>query len=263
MDTEGVTVGTGMETNIGIKRTIISKLSSPYSSCVNGSSSSSNDSLLYKEIFALGQKTYRQKYCFKLCYQYNLIINCKCYDPQFPSIASVIPEFSNQTVPGCHDTEQVSCMSNQQTYFDEYGTSNYTNCSRNCPLECESVNYDLRISTATYPTSNYLKWLLLQTSLTQKYSNQTTLLTDIQNSILKLNIFYDDMFYTKLSDSPAITSDTLLGTIGGNMALFLGISFLSFVEVMELFYEIVKAAVGFKFKNNSKNKVNQQNFITN
>ena len=45
MDTEGVTVGTGMETNIGIKRTIISKLSSPYSSCVNGSSSSSNDSL--------------------------------------------------------------------------------------------------------------------------------------------------------------------------------------------------------------------------
>ena len=71
------------------------------------------------------------------------------------------------------------------------------------------------------------------------------------------------MFYTKLSDSPAITSDTLLGTIGGNMALFLGISFLSFVEVMELFYEIVKAAVGFKFKNNSKNKVNQQNFISN
>jgi hypothetical protein len=44
----------------------------------------------------------------------------------------------------------------------------------------------------------------------------------LKNSVARVNVFYEDLRYTVVDESPAITTVSLLGTIGGNVGLFLG-----------------------------------------
>ena len=48
---------------------------------------------------------------------------------------------------------------------------------------------------------------------------------------IEININYDAMRQTLVTESRAQTSASLLGNIGGQMGLFMGISFLSLIEV--------------------------------
>jgi hypothetical protein len=236
MDNEGVHVSTGAETNIGIVRTFYQKLGSPFSSCISDpTSNTSSTSELYQAILnELGEKSYRQKYCFKLCYQKEVLKTCLCYDPKYPNI----PTFGKSTISSCRTTIEVSCMTNTSTLFEANDLN--TQCSNFCPAECLTVDYALSITTATYPTDNYLNWLQLQTLLTNKYTSQSPLTTQITNSLAKVNVFYNDIAYISFTESEKISTEDLLGNIGGQLGLFIGISFLSVIEVVELGLEIIR-----------------------
>ncbi len=43
---------------------------------------SSSSKLYQATLNILGEKSYRQKFCLRLCYQAAVIMNCSCYDPQ-------------------------------------------------------------------------------------------------------------------------------------------------------------------------------------
>ena len=142
------------------------------------------------------------------------MINCNCYDVAYNDLSKYFSDFANATVTPCYNTTHLSCMSTQQTNFAKYGITNYSFCDdTKCPTECEMIRYDLTTSSAYYPTPFYLGWLQLQPAFMTQFSNQSSpkISTDIQDSILQLNIFYDDMGYTFLEDSPKITLDSLLG----------------------------------------------------
>lgn len=73
-------------------------------------------------------------------------------------------------------------------------------------LECESVNYDLVLSYSDWPTIYYCE-LLLNTSsfISDRYSHLTTLdekCAAIKKSMLRLNIFYDAIEYTRIEEWP-------------------------------------------------------------
>ena len=51
------------------------------------------------------------------------------------------------------------------------------------------------------------------------------------------------MQYLSSIESPAITIDVLVAIIGGNMGLFLGISVLSFIELVELAFVTVHCCI--------------------
>jgi hypothetical protein len=66
-----------------------------------------------------------------------------------------------------------------------------------------------------------------------------------QESIVRLNIFYDSLSYTLSEESPQLDMVTLIANIGGNLGLFLGMSMFSFCELIttliELYYFYKKA----------------------
>ena len=62
---------------------------------------------------------------------------------------------------------------------------------------------------------------------------------DLKESILFLNIYYDDLSYTKIDQNPKMLTVDLVSNMGGLLGLFIGISFLSFGELFEVFFEIV------------------------
>jgi len=87
---------------------------------------------------------------------------------------------------------------------DQFLTSSYLNasfiysCMEKCPIECNSVNYEMRSSSAAYPSES-LKRLLeiyFDSSLSFKPNNLRFLnLTEHEDKILAVNIFYKVDFF--------------------------------------------------------------------
>ncbi len=147
--------------------------------------------------------------------------------PQTPAVSGIYIQNA------CVNLTQLDCMDNlESSFYDD--ASLIGDCYQKCPIECTEVKYDLTISSSTYPTEWYAKVLTNNTkfnTLINKYFdlvnvpfiNYTNDYAGLKNSILRVNIFYEDLRYTLVEDSPAINLVMLLGTLGGNLGLFLGI----------------------------------------
>ncbi|KAL8564733.1 hypothetical protein ACOMHN_003579 [Nucella lapillus] len=55
-----------------------------------------------------------------------------------------------------------------------------------------------------------------------------------RKNIFSLKIFFDDLVSYEVSHVPQYTMDNILGTIGGQMGLFIGASLLSLAELVYL-----------------------------
>ena len=58
------------------------------------------------------------------------------------------------------------------------------------------------------------------------------------NGIVELKVFYLDLRYTEIRQTPKMSGYSLLNEIGGALGLFVGITFLSLFEFLEYLFEI-------------------------
>jgi hypothetical protein len=66
-------------------------------------------------------------------------------------------------------------------------------CMEKCPIECNSVNYEVRSSSAAYPSESYKRLLKIyfNSSISFKRSNSRFVnLTEHEDKLLAVNIFY-------------------------------------------------------------------------
>lgn len=104
-----------------------------------------------------------------------------------------------------------------------------------CPLECNSERYMLTASSQNFPSYFYRNYLA--THRFQKYLNKSSAnLTpsDVDDSIARLNVYFQSMGYQLITEIPQMTEINLLANTGGMLGLFMGMSFLSFIEVFEM-----------------------------
>ena len=55
----------------------------------------------------------------------------------------------------------------------------------------------------------------------------------------EIYVYYDDLKYTLITQQPKTLLVDLVPNIGGILGLFVGTSFLSFVEIIELIIELI------------------------
>lgn len=80
VDSEGVSVSTGFETDIVLNQISINRRSYPFSECILDTETlDAFDSELFRTTIQVNQR-YSQKYCLTLCYQKYIISKCGCYD---------------------------------------------------------------------------------------------------------------------------------------------------------------------------------------
>ena len=72
-----------------------------------------------------------------------------------------------------------------------------------------------------------------------KFLNKSLTFMDLQNSVSALNVYYDDLSYTLISQQPKLQLVDLISNVGGLLGLFIGVSFLSFAEAIEIIFEVV------------------------
>ena len=193
---EGINAKTGDLTNIVIKRTFVENTPSPYTQCSDLTYYSSE---LYDHIIK-SKRTYRQKDCFDLCRQKNIISKCNCFFTGYDNLNSNVRPCLNTTDIGCYryvNIDAVTCASDF------------------CPLECNSIEYDLSVSSL-------ISW---------------------DQSLVEIRVYYPQLEYTLLQVTPAMTLSSLIANLGGIMGLIVSLSFFSLLEIVELFVLILQSLI--------------------
>lgn len=237
----GSNVAVGFQTNVNIKRTMYQKLGKPYSKCIDDlTDKSQGKTFLIEKLFAMLNITqYNREVCLNACYQYYLSSRseCNCSDPfvyKLP-IPPVRPECISQT--------QIIC---QEKFFENFYTDIPSFCLENCPHECVKYEYGIEISQSEYLTEWYWNATLTVarryaniSRLSRKKISQINNLEEAKKSLLAINFFYIDLNLRKISDIPVWDTTAFLSSIGGNLGLFVGISLLSGVEIIDFAIRLI------------------------
>jgi len=211
-----ILVETGKHSSISIKKTITHKTPVPHSECLDLSQFKSN---LFDYI-KTNHVEYRQKDCFELCLQKAIIDECECF-------YTWLSVYGKSTQP-CFNSTQFHCLAQK---FNEVIDKIETLCSPQCPLECDSITYDLSVSALTFPNRQFYDLLELNASEMN--------LEEYGRLHLGLDIFFPVKQYTLISETPKVTFVDLATSIGGALGVFLGLSVFSFIEIFEIICQIL------------------------
>ncbi len=114
------------------------------------------------------------------------------------------------------------------------------NCNQLCPLECKSTQY--RISETRYSMSDFKNIEIYVSKLIpdiKRRLNITIDSTEFKKNNLEINIFFDSLKYTKISQTPKTTLSALISNLGGSSGLFLDIGFMSACRAIEFILGII------------------------
>jgi hypothetical protein len=230
----GIGIQTGIRTYVGISREFTSKLNGSYSDCLDGLYSEKwYAQKLFTYFNDLGVTSYDQNFCYTMCFQDKLIDKCDCQDIRTPLIR-------NSTY--CFNSIQIECLNE----FDRFYAVTDLNelCENACPQKCTAMSYNLETASKfNFPTLSYLHFLQAsEESISSKFPVETsdTFSKEFaRNGFLKVVVNYDNLYYTSFRESPSVTANDMFGLIGGQLGLFLGISILSFIEIVEIILDSI------------------------
>ena len=241
---EGYTVSPGMETNLEISRVFNKKLGPLYNNCIQKSTypgDTTIDSYLYQTIIKSNQ-SYRQVDCFKLCLQQEIIKMCECYSNQFERL--------NGTV--ICSIEKYACMMN---IMQEFLSGDVVKlCSPYCPAECDSQTFSVSISSSVYPVYAYALELMNNSLIYSKLSKEELLPEKVRTSVLSVNVYYKDLSYTVIGQQAKTEIVDLISNVGGNLGVFIGMSLLSLVEILEILFVLLSSLFQISRTYNLNNK---------
>ena len=130
-------------------------------------------------------------------------------------------------------------------YFDVINKASFyeKNCYPLCPIECVSTNYNAFITYNYFSKEIYVDEVRKRKNFKSKYDNKTLYRSNILNKLTRVNIFYDSLSYTLITESVSMNGVSLLAAIGGFMGMFLGMSLMTQIEFLEIILRLFLAYV--------------------
>ena len=196
---------------------MVQKLEYPYNDCYKNVS----ESLYNKTIIDFIQNknnVYTQKECLELCrnLKYNETNSCNCS----------LKDLEENIYKKCYNTKREKCINEFMNDFNKLDL-----CTDFCPLECDSFRYEI----------NQIIKPLLATGNCRGCSNIYGLDFETYENLAKkyfsFAVYYEELKYTLISQQPRINLFDLIFNIGNILNLFLSFSFITTLEVFEVFAE--------------------------
>jgi len=188
----------GFRTYVKLKKIFDQKLSLPYNDCIKDITLFPLNKTII-ELITQNDKTYDQQACFRMCFKYSLFTEKSC---------NCTPSTAENSWQDCYlngNKEKKICIKNVREEFNEKIYKG--KCSEYCPLECDSLSYSISLSSINGVNTGF-------------------------------DLYFFDTRYTVISQKPKMEAFDLVSNLGGILGLFIGISFLSFVELIEILIEI-------------------------
>ena len=229
---KGINVNVGQETNIAVTRSYKKSYPSPYSDCVDLNTFKPTE--MYSFMMNSNPNvSYRQQDCLDLCFQQQVMTNCGCYYPKYLSL--------NPQTPPCLNLTQLICIYNQYSLAPKSQANNAC-ITDQCPLECDTVEFNFQTSNLDYPNQATYNQLFSNPNgiAYYEYYYNITLSTfsSYQENFLVLNIYYPSTQYNLITESPKTLPFDLFSGIGGSLGIFIGLSVFHIVELFEALYLI-------------------------
>jgi hypothetical protein len=213
---------------IEVKRNFIYKKEKPYSDCDNDLINSKSHLVKY---FFNNNLKYGFKECADLLAQDEIIKTCGCAYLHYKNIYNI---------NYCSTIEEYKCIE----YIGYYSEFSFQDYEFLCPKECNSFNLDLTFSTKNHLKKQYIQRLRNNKNVISKYENITNITDEtIEESFVSFDVYYNSLSFTQIDEVPVQTTLNIVSNIGGTLGLFLGMSLLSFIEVIELLFNIVIAKI--------------------
>ena len=215
MEVNGVSVPTGFDTEISIKKSTSARLPGRDEKC---DTRNKYESILHCIVECLAEKVGEQCYCAADIYM---------VDPYL----GILP---------CETEYERTCMESIQR------TSIVSQVCPQCKIPCNEEIYHKSISMTTWPSNNYKP--ILQADLPSQafYDN-------LKDDLVKVKVFYSSLIVTSSIEEEAYSFENFISDIGGTLGLLIGMSVLSIGELLELATLVIIALV--KPKNNNVESV--------
>ena len=268
-------ISAGTASIVRISQTNRVRLSKPY-----------NDRDCTNQQYLPGSDTERYTYdgCFSVCLQDIVITNCNCISPYYHFTKGQLKSanyifcgnFSADNLDDFNKRQNMSkCGEKHQTY------TNFENdCENECLMPCNEIIYSTSISAVSWPhVADYRNMYDIMTGCTAVFGgnfdiyenngpndslnqlndsdisykisdgHQLNNMNLIKNNFLQISFIIDDERPIRWEDVKQFTWDTTLGQIGGILGLWLGLTAMSIVTIVELVYTFVM------FRNSSGHKI--------
>jgi hypothetical protein len=206
-----------------IKRTLDVKLELPYNKCYTNVSQFPFNQTIINYIKKKQNRIYRQADCINLCLSLLFIErnNIKeCNDDHLDEVWFEYKVMLNLT--NC--TKQIIA-------FPDFENGNELEvCAKYCPLKCDSFNID--VFDSVLPINNFGN---VTTKVHAKFEDFEV---DFRHDYA-IRVFYEELKYTLITQKPKLEFFGLLSNCGGLFGFFLGLSFVSLIEITEILLEAV------------------------
>ena len=223
----------GIGTTISVNRIFYDQYKYKYSECTVDESGELTEPLanryLYDQVLATGY-SYSYDTCVSFCAQLGIIAKCNCTYP-------LIKFAPSENLTYCFDTKQAECADSFHTSSYESGNYVSETCEPMCPYECHQPILDNSLySYRLQFTRAYAESAMKASKSLSIFDNDPV---KLNNNLVQVGIYYDSLSYTIIVEEPKITFENLIGALGGDLHLFLGMSLMSFLEIIELFFECI------------------------
>jgi hypothetical protein len=221
---ESYAIATNSENYINVHRLFLKKKQKPFSDCLSDLKESKSHLVKY---FFDNNMTYRFKECSDLLIQDDFYKICKCASVYYKNL---------HNSRYCTTNEDYECLK-ANGYLSKLSKEEKNEL---CPVECYSTSLSLDISSSSPFTPTFIKNLRNNTKVISKFEDINSVTDEqIANSIVVFDVYYNNLEYTEILEVPFYSIIDLISNIGGTFGLFLGISILSFIEIVELIFNII------------------------
>ena len=211
-----------------IERTVYERLGEPYSECLKDVRQFKKDKTIINYILN-SNRIYSQEDCHYLCSNLDALEKSGC------GCKSNLNNFGKDCIrqffePAGNDTKQ--CVAE---YLKEFRNYKYKKCINYCPTVCDSMSYTINPYFEHFPTNGKI-------SAKSKKENGWDMFETYEQAnkhSIAIYVYYKELKYTLISNKPKTELFTIISNIGGTLGLFLGISFLSFIEILEILFQVI------------------------
>jgi hypothetical protein len=201
-----ITIMPGFQTNLAIEKIVDQKLEEPYNDCIRNVLTFKRNKTIVDFMLDNGQ-SYSQIKCINICFDLKYIENnpCNCTTARLGKVwLNCWQDEENSTLNSCtFESKKLFFNKNLKEYCSEY-----------CPLECYSISFKISI--------NILKSLYF-----------------LEPNITLIKVFYRNLKFTYISQKPKMLFFDVLSNVGGTLGLFVGLSFVSLFEIIEILLELI------------------------
>ncbi|KAK0395432.1 hypothetical protein QR680_001279 [Steinernema hermaphroditum] len=216
-DAFGYSAPTGFLSSYGVRMKQFHRMTPPHGHCLDGGEDSPD--FIYKGFNYSG--------CHRSCTQKEVIRVCGCADPMYP-----IP----QRAKPCAVSDPIArdCIKNTTQHLGRLiAEGNVPNCV--CHQPCRETGYEVTYSASRWPsgTAKVLECPVTDDLCLERYRKNAAM----------IQVFYEELNYETMTESPAYTMTSLFADFGGLTGLWVGASVVSLLEFVALGVYIAQAFV--------------------